>query len=98
MAELNPLSKLPILKDVVSIFEGYDPTRLDEQSLVSIKRAYDDLKKVIKDEKDLDYKTVYKTLQAISQTTGLPASNLTRDVVAMWNTSVGNAYPSLKVE
>jgi hypothetical protein len=98
ISELNPLSKLPIFKDVVSIFEGYDPARLDEQSLVSIKRAYDAWKKVIKDDKDVDYKVVYKTLQAISQTTGLPLSNAYRDVVAMWNTSIGNVYPSLKVE
>lgn len=98
ISELNPLSKLPIFKDVVSIFEGYDPARLDEQSLVSIKRAYDAWKKVIKDDKDVDYKVVYKTLQAISQTSGLPLSNAYRDVVAMWNTSIGNVYPSLKVE
>jgi hypothetical protein len=83
---------------VVSIFEGYDPSRLDEQSLVSIKRAYDAWKKVIKDDKDVDYKVVYKTLQAISQTSGLPLSNAYRDVVAMWNTSIGNVYHSLKVE
>ena len=97
-SELDPLSKLPWAKDVVSVFQGYDPTRMDEQSLVAIKRAFDAWKKVIKDDKDVDYKVVYKTLQAISQISGLPLSNAYRDVVAMWNTSIGNVYPSLKVE
>lgn len=97
-SEINPLSKLPFFKDVVSVFEGYEPTRMDEQSLVTIKRAIDAWKKVVKDDKDVDYKTVYKTLQAISQTTGTPVSNLTRDVVSMWNYFIGKAYPSLKVE
>ena len=71
---------------------------MDEQSLVTIKRAVDAWKKVIKDDKDLDYKTVYKTLQAISQITGTPVSNLTRDVVSMWNYFVGKAYPSVKIK
>jgi hypothetical protein len=44
------------------------------------------------------YKATYKTLQGMSQLTGLPVSNMMRDVVAMWNTTIGEMYPHLKIE
>jgi hypothetical protein len=44
------------------------------------------------------YSATYKTLQGLSQLTGLPVSNMVRDVVAMWNSTIGEIYPSLKIE
>ena len=44
-----------------------------------------------------EYKNVYKLLTFLSGASGLPASNLIRDVVAIWNTTVGAAMPEYKL-
>ena len=45
-----------------------------------------------------DWGKIYKTLQAASQASGLPAGNLTRDAVAIWNTTIGNMVPYWKIK
>jgi hypothetical protein len=40
---------------------------------------------------------VYKTLQALSQLSGVAAANMTRDVTAIWNLTVGSFNPDMKV-
>ena len=96
--EINPLSKLPLLKDVVSMLQGFEPTRLDEQAIMTAVRAGEKWVKVFEGEREVDYEVVYKTLQGISQMSGLPISNAFRDVIAMWNGFIGSIYPSLKVD
>jgi len=41
---------------------------------------------------------LYKTMQALSQATGLAAANLSRDVFAVWNTTVGAFKPEWKMK
>jgi len=94
---LNVFSTLPILKDIVSIAKGYSPSRFDEQSFTNLYQAYRQWVKVVEGDGNV-YKASYKTLQGMSQLTGLPISNLVRDVVAMWNSTIGEVYPSLKIE
>ena len=40
---------------------------------------------------------VYKTLQALSQLSGVAAANMTRDVTAIWNLTVGSINPDMKI-
>ena len=94
---MNPLGMLPILKDIKSAFEGFSPTRFDEQSFTTLYQAYRKWLKVFEGDGNV-YKATYKTLQGVSQLSGLPIGNAVRDVVAMWNTTVGSVYPSLKVK
>lgn len=41
---------------------------------------------------------IYKTLQALSQLTGLPVSAAMRDVFAIWNTTAGSIVPYWKIK
>ena len=94
---LNPIVNLPIIKDIVSIAQGYSPSRFDEQSFVNLFSGIRQWTKVIEGDGNV-YKATYKTLQGMSQLTGLPVSNMMRDTVAMWNATIGEMYPSLKIE
>ena len=96
-SNLNIFASLPILKDIVSIAQGYSPSRFDEQSFTNLFSGMRKWVKVFEGEGNV-YSAFYKTLQGMSQLTGLPASNMVREVVAMWNSTVGEMYPSLKIE
>ena len=95
LSDVNPLGKLPVVKDIVSISQGYNPTRMDEQLYFSAVYAINAWKKLLEG-KGSAYKSVYRTLQTFSQATGIPLSNLFRDVIATWNNTVGEIYTSLK--
>ena len=85
IADLNILNKLPILKDIVSEVTGYENTRMDTQWFSSIIDAVNAWKS---DTRPL-YGKIYKTMQAISRFAGLPASNLMREVVTIYNNTIG---------
>jgi hypothetical protein len=84
---LNPLTLIPVVKDVLSIFDGYDVERMD-MSLIS------DLKKAI-DAFDSDTKTTYEKwsglVGAISAMFGIPVKNVERDIRAVITTFFGDA-------
>jgi len=94
---LNFFTSLPIVKDIVSIAQGYSPSRFDEQSFVNLFSGMRQWMKVAEGDGNV-YKATYKTLQGMSQLTGLPVSNAMRDVVAMWNSTIGEMYTHLKIE
>lgn len=51
--------------------------------------------------KDTNYTTyswVFKLLQGVSGITGLPIANITREIITLWNNTVGRFAPSLKVK
>ena len=82
---LNPLSLIPFVKDVVSIFNGYDVERMDMA-------LFSDLKKAI-DAMSSDSKTEYEKwsglIGAISAFFGVPVKNVERDVRSLINTVFG---------
>jgi len=43
------------------------------------------------------YGTIYKIAQAVSTNTGIPLGNAMRDVVAIWNSTAGEADPNLLI-
>ncbi len=91
------LGMIPLLKDVFSVIQGYGTTRMDEQFISSAWRAWQNVTKAI-EKGELNYKTVYSAVKAMSQISGLPFSNLMRDAFAIWNNTVGEVYESLKVK
>lgn len=103
--DVDILSKLPILKDFVSLASGYSNGRMDTEwikNLIDAYRIWDETIKldIGKLDKPTDvtyngnmtlYGKIYKTLKAISQIAGLPANNTFRDVIMLWNTVAGAA-------
>ena len=93
----DALGMIPLFKDVVSLAQGYDVARMDTQALASIVRAYQSVAKAV-EEGEVTYKTIYNAVRAISQATGIPLSNLMRDAVAIWNSTIGESYDSVKLK
>ena len=101
--DVDILSKLPILKDFVSLASGYSNGRMDTEwikNLIDAYRIWDETIKldIGKLDKPTDvtyngnmtlYGKIYKTLKAFSQIAGLPANNTARDVIMLWNTIAG---------
>lgn len=103
--DVDILSKLPILKDFVSLASGYSNGRMDTEWIKNLIDAYRIWDETIKlDIGKLDkptsvtyngnmtlYGKIYKTLKAISQIAGLPVNNTARDAIMLWNTIAGAA-------
>lgn len=103
--DVDILSKLPILKDFMSMISGYENDRMDTEwikNLVDAYRIWDETIKLETGELDGPtdvtyngnmtlYGKIYKTLKAVSQATGLPISAASREVVTLWNTIAGAA-------
>lgn len=102
-SDVDILSKLPILKDFMSMISGYGNDRMDTEwisNLIDAYRIWDETIKLATGKMDEPtsvtyngnmtlYGKIYKTLKAISQTTGLPVSAASREVVTLWNTIAG---------
>lgn len=108
--DINPIGKVPYLRDVVSILGGYSNGRMDTEAVANLKKAIDIWAEVIRLQTgDLDkatkttyygnmttYGMIYPTAKALSQLTGLPGSAAMREIVTVWNSTVGAAWPNLK--
>lgn len=100
---LRITTKLPLVKDIVSMFDGYSNDRMDTAWAANLVKAYKIWKETIdlatgKLDKPTDatyngkmtwYGKLYNTLKPLSQMTGFAIANLTRDVSAIWNTTFG---------
>ena len=109
-SDLNPLNKLPGLRDIFSIFEGYDTNRTDMAAFSNLNKAIAIWRETIQlangtidEATDTTYHgnmtiygKVYKTAQALSQLSGLPVSATMREAQALWNNTVGRWAPGLK--
>ena len=82
---LNPLTLVPFVKDIVSIYKGYDVERMDMALFSDLKRAIDAF--------DSDSKTAYEKwsglIGAISALFGVPVKNVERDVRGLIKTIFG---------
>lgn len=109
-SDLNPLNKLPYMRDVFSALDGYDNGRMDTEGLANAKKAYDILMesyRLATGQQDkatsttyygnmTTYGKVYQTFRAVSMLSGLPLSAATREVITTWNNTVGSVWPGLK--
>nr|DAY24872.1 MAG TPA: hypothetical protein [Caudoviricetes sp.] len=78
---LNPLSLIPLVRDIVSVFEGYDVSRND---MSSITKLADAAKTWGSEDKGI-YDKVNGTVDAISSFFGLPFGNISRDIESIFN-------------
>lgn len=89
---LNPLTLVPVAKDVVSIFNGYDVERMDMALFSDLKKAMDAF--------DSEEKTAYEKwsglVGAVSAFFGVPVKNVERDVRSVINTFFGEAESTTK--
>ena len=96
---INPASKIPYLKDVLSIMAGYDVNRLDMQGISKLISGGANMNKYIRNEQDdsgKEYRekhTLYESMRGvvngISGLTGIPFYNLMREVESIYHTATG---------
>lgn len=103
IGDLRITTKLPLVKDIVSMLDGYSNDRMDTAWAANLVKAYKIWKETIdlatgKLDNPTDatyngkmtwYGKLYNTLKPLSQMTGFAIANLTRDVSAIWNTTFG---------
>lgn len=105
----NPLAMIPVVKDILSLLEGYDVSRLDLQAadkLINTGRIW--IKQLSAEPDERPYTAwymAYQTAQALSSATGIPAGNLMRTVSSVANlfgadlrSKTGTAAASQKYE
>ena len=89
---LNPLTLVPVVKDVLSIFDGYDVERMDMSLISDLKQAMDAF--------NSDNKTAYEKwsglIGSISAMFGVPVKNIERDIRAVYNTFFGKTEKTTK--
>lgn len=100
LGEINPLSKLPELKGIVNTLSGFGSGRMDMDVITNAQRAVQIWDEYIRLQTgDLEeptkttyygnmtpYGRIYPTLKALSDFSGLPISNLSREVTTLFNT------------
>lgn len=110
VSDLNPLNKLPVLREVFNAIDGRDNGRMDTEVWAAFKKAYDILMESYrlatgKQEKATattyygnmtTYGKVYQTFRAVSMLSGLPISATSRELVTAWNNTAGLVWPGLK--
>jgi hypothetical protein len=74
ISDINPLNMLPFVRDVVSLFEGWDVERTDMAVIKDIKDAFDGLDSDTKS----DWRKVEDLIGAVAALIGIPAKNLIR--------------------
>ena len=102
LQELFLLNKLPGAKDIISLLTGDDVSRMDLEGAKNLIKAARIMEECLKlatgklEEQDAQYgnMTGYgklaNILKGVSQFTGLPLYNFTRDMAAIWNTTLSN--------
>lgn len=79
----NLLNNIPMVKDVISIFDGYDATRTDMEAATDVYNAVVAWQKFLTQDpnsKGTPYKLIYKTANAIADATGIPVGTAVREV------------------
>ena len=93
-------NKLPIIKDLWSMLSGYNSSNIATDSIRNVYNAaqiwwetyqlatgaLDKATKVTSYGAMTPWGKIYKTLQALSQLSGVPAAGFSRDAIAIWNT------------
>ena len=101
--DMNPLTKLPVIKEILSFLEGYDNGRMDTEWAKNLVYAYniwaetvalktgaqEKATSITYNGKMTLYGKLYNTLKAMSQAVGMPFSNTMREVASFWNNTVG---------
>ena len=83
---LNPLSMIPGARDVMSIIEGYDVSRLDLKGVETFINTANAWIKYANGESQWSiYKLIYQSSMALSSITGVPVGNIVRAFNSIYN-------------
>ena len=81
---INPLSSLPYIKDVWSVILGYDVRRMDIEAIDKTASAAKNLMKSLKGEGSYTvWNAALSMLSEICKLTGIPLSNVKRDITSL---------------
>lgn len=107
LSDLNPISKIPFIKDAWTILVGnrvndtdYTVDRMDMVSIEELSKCIDIWYSIITkgDESNYTvYGAIYKTMKSASQISGIPLSNTMREIASIWNATAGSANSNLKL-
>ena len=87
--QINPLGWNPVLKDIFSIFQGYDAKRTDMTLIADVVKAFSALRRAQSGEgKVTTEAAMAELLLKLSKVSGLPVANIKRDVTAAVNTAL----------
>jgi len=92
-SEINPLGKIPVIKDIIDSLEGNKIGRSEYDFATRLYYAYNGFIK-----KGFTYKNFYSLMQGISEASGVPISGAMKDIVALWNATIGRMWDSLYIE
>ena len=84
----NLLNNIPMVKDIISIFNGYDATRTDMEAATDVYNAVVAWQKFLTQDpnsKGTPYKLIYKTANAIADATGIPVGTAVREVKSAYD-------------
>ena len=82
------LNNIPMVKDIISIFNGYDATRTDMEAATDVYNAVVAWQKFLTQDpnsKVTPYKLIYKTANAIADATGIPVGTAVRGVKSAYD-------------
>ena len=97
-SELNPIEKIAFVKDILSVTKGNEPhstyskLMTDAVNLINSYQSIADGKG-----SKTAYGVVYQTLQYLSAASGVGMSNMTREVIDVWNNTIGKINPEKRI-
>ena len=110
VSNMNLLNNIPVIANIsqtitylLGVGYGASSSGLETQWLTNIQNAYKSWYDVINEYRGVQntsktaYKAIYDTIKAVSSATGLPFGNLLRELVTMWNNTVGLVDSTLKI-
>lgn len=81
---VNLLNNIPLVKDVLSIADGYDATRSDMEMFSELLEAFDAIQKA-RSGNITPYRLTYQVATALSSATGLPMSSAVREAKSAYD-------------
>lgn len=84
---VNPLGMIPIVSDILEIMQGFSASRMDMQGIEKIWNVGQQWVKFLNGTtKWSTERLIYQSAVALSSVTGMPVSNLMRDLTGLYNT------------
>ena len=106
--ELNPLRKIPIVKDIIGVlvdsikvifgkqYKLYTDTRMDEAIFENIGKSVIRIGKLIQG-KEVNFKALYEIAKGIDAS-GIPVSSTFRTFKVAWNNTIGRIWKTLALK
>jgi len=91
---VNIGNMIPYVKEIVSLMQGFTPSRMDMQGVEKLWNTGTALMKYLNGEsKWSDYKLIYESAKAVSSVTGIPIGNMMRTFNSFYNSVAAEPLP-----